>query len=255
MAGNFLQNVAKNASRAMQFTQENLGNAEKTELDAHLENLITRGEQTREWTQKILDGTEAVLQPNPKVRMEQYVYTQMDKNKRDIVTNEEELGQYMIDAGNQFGPGTAYGNTLIKTGQTMLRIGIAHKQYSNTAQNKFLQPLHNFLNGDVKAVAKEKRELELKRLDLDSAKNKVKKLKSGDKKETDPDVTKAEKELHAAQVEFDRQCEVTKILLEGVASSHAHHMRCMTEYVDSMKEYFDQCQQYTADLQKQLQSS
>lgn len=48
-----------------QFTEEKLGQAEKTELDAHLENLLTRAECTKHWTEKILKQTEVLLQPNP----------------------------------------------------------------------------------------------------------------------------------------------------------------------------------------------
>lgn len=49
----------------MQFTEEKFGQAEKTELDAHLENLLTRAECTKHWTEKILKQTEVLLQPNP----------------------------------------------------------------------------------------------------------------------------------------------------------------------------------------------
>ena len=41
--------------------------------------------------------------------MEQYVFDKMDKRNREILTNEEDLGQHMIDAGTDFGSGTAYG--------------------------------------------------------------------------------------------------------------------------------------------------
>ena len=51
-----------------QFTEEKLGQAEKTELDAHLENLITRADGTKNWTEKILRQTEVLLQPNPSKR-------------------------------------------------------------------------------------------------------------------------------------------------------------------------------------------
>ncbi len=48
-----------------QFTEEKFGQAEKTELDAHLDNLLTRAETTKHWTEKILKQTEVLLQPNP----------------------------------------------------------------------------------------------------------------------------------------------------------------------------------------------
>ncbi len=48
-----------------QFTEEKLGTSERTELDAHFENLAERSDATKLWTEKILSDTEAVLTPNP----------------------------------------------------------------------------------------------------------------------------------------------------------------------------------------------
>lgn len=47
------------------------------------------------------------------VRMEDFFYEKMDKKKRDRYTNAEQLGQVMIDSGNDYGPGTAYGEKFI----------------------------------------------------------------------------------------------------------------------------------------------
>lgn len=77
-AGTFL-------SRAVQFTEEKLGQAERTELDAHLETLLTRAESTKHWTEKIMKQTEVVLQPNPNVRMEDFLYEILDKKKSQHV--------------------------------------------------------------------------------------------------------------------------------------------------------------------------
>ena len=48
-----------------QLTEEKLGTSERTELDAHFENLAERSDTTKLWTEKILADTEAVLTPNP----------------------------------------------------------------------------------------------------------------------------------------------------------------------------------------------
>lgn len=41
--------------------------------------------------------------------MEESVFDKLDKKKRDRPTETEQLGQTMIDAANEFGPGTSYG--------------------------------------------------------------------------------------------------------------------------------------------------
>lgn len=54
--------------KPIQFTEEKLGQAEKTELDAHLENLLGKAECTKQWTEKVMKQTEVLLQPNPSKR-------------------------------------------------------------------------------------------------------------------------------------------------------------------------------------------
>uniref|UniRef100_A0A4W3HP85 Endophilin-B1 n=1 Tax=Callorhinchus milii TaxID=7868 RepID=A0A4W3HP85_CALMI len=233
------------------YLKEKFGQAEKTELDAHLENLLSKGEDTKQWTEKIMKQTEVLLQPNPNTRIEEYVYEKLDRKAPPRMNNHELLGQYMIDAGNDFGPGTAYGNSLIKCGETEKRIGVAERELVQTSAISFLTPLRNFLEGDYRTISKERRLLQIKRLDLDAAKARVKKAKVADARST---VSEAEGEMRFTQSEFDRQAEITRLLLEGISSTHAHHLRCLNDFVEAQMTYYAQCYQYMVDLQKQLGS-
>ncbi|XP_036868348.1 endophilin-B1 isoform X6 [Manis javanica] len=261
-AGTFL-------SRAVQFTEEKLGQAEKTELDAHLENLLSKAECTKIWTEKIMKQTEVLLQPNPNARIEEFVYEKLDRKAPSRINNPELLGQYMIDAGTEFGPGTAYGNALIKCGETQKRIGTADRELIQTSALNFLTPLRNFIEGDYKTIAKERKLLQNKRLDLDAAKTRLKKAKTAETRASQlnatrlegdnimiwaEEVTKSEQELRITQSEFDRQAEITRLLLEGISSTHAHHLRCLNDFVEAQMTYYAQCYQYMLDLQKQLGS-
>ncbi|XP_039928855.1 endophilin-B1 isoform X1 [Hirundo rustica] len=277
-AGTFL-------SRAVQFTEEKLGQAEKTELDAHLENLLSKAECTKLWTEKIMKQTEVLLQPNPNARIEEFVYEKLDRKAPSRMNNPELLGQYMIDAGNEFGPGTAYGNALIKCGETQKRIGAADRELIQTSAINFLTPLRNFIEGDYKTISKERKLLQNKRLDLDAAKTRLKKAKVAEARAAQlntsqpeennimvnvsymlnllhvkwlkiwaEEVTKSEQEVRITQSEFDRQAEITRLLLEGISSTHAHHLRCLNDFVEAQMTYYAQCYQYMLDLQKQLGS-
>ncbi|XP_041049852.1 endophilin-B2a isoform X2 [Carcharodon carcharias] len=262
-------------TRAVQFTEEKLGQAEKTELDAHFENLLSRADSTKNWTEKILRQTEVLLQPNPSARIEEFLYEKLDRKIPSRITNGELLGQYMIDAASEFGPGTPYGSTLIKVGEAQRRLGAADRDFIQSSMINFLTPLRNFLEGDWKTISKERRLLENRRLDLDACKARLKKAKAAEAKaaatpdfqETRPrnyvlsasasalwseEVTKAEQELRLAQTEFDRQAEVTRLLLEGISSTHTNHLRCLHEFVEAQSTYYAQCYQYTLDLQKLL---
>nr|XP_006119124.2 endophilin-B2 isoform X7 [Pelodiscus sinensis] len=244
-------------SRAVQFTEEKLGQAEKTELDAHFENLLARADTTKNWTEKILHQTEVLLQPNPSARVEEFLYEKLDRKVPSRVTNGELLAQYMMEAANDFGPGTPYGKTLLKVGETQKRLGGAERDFMHSASVSFLTPLRNFLEGDWRTITKERRILENRRLDLDACKARLKKAKAAEAKASlwSDEVEKAEHELRLAQTEFDRQAEVTRLLLEGISSTHVNHLRCLHEFVESQTTYYAQGYQFMLDLQKQLGSS
>ncbi|KAM9841553.1 endophilin-B2-like [Aulostomus maculatus] len=265
-------------TRAVQFTEEKLGQAEKTELDPHLENLIARADGTKTWTERILRQTEVLLQPNPSARLEEFIYDKLEKKLPSRTTNAELLGQYMLDAATDFGPGTPYGHTLITVGEYQKRLGGAEREFLQTSAVTFLTPLRNFLEGDWRTISKERRLLENRRLDLDICKARLKKAKQAEAKaaaapdfqETRPrnyvlsasasallseEVDKAEHELRVAQTEFDRQAEVTRLLLEGISSTHLNHQRCLQDFAEAQATYYTQCYHYMLDLQKELSRS
>ncbi|XP_030598138.1 endophilin-B2b isoform X4 [Archocentrus centrarchus] len=241
-------------TRAVQFTEEKLGQAEKTELDPHLENLISRADCTKNWTEKILKQTEILLQPNPSARIEEFIYDKLDKKLPSRTTNAELLGQYMLDAAKEFGAETPYGSTLITVGEYQRRLGGAEREFLQTSAATFLSPLRNFLEGDWRTISKERRLLENRRLDLDICKARLKKAKQAEAKAAllSEEVDKAEHELRVAQTEFDRQAEVTRLLLEGIGSTHLNHLRCLQDFAEAQATYYAQCHHYMQDLQREL---
>ncbi|KAI4888954.1 hypothetical protein NFI96_028470, partial [Prochilodus magdalenae] len=397
------------------YTEEKLGQAEKTELDAHFESLLARADCTKNWTEKIYRQTEVLLQPNPSARIEEFLYEKLDRKIPYRATNGEILGQYMLEAAKEFGPGTPYGSTLIQVGDCQRRLGGAEREFLQTSSISFLTPLRNFLEGDWRTITKERRLLENRRLDLDACKARLKKAKAAEAKaavsssvlllsapesalfslcstflwprltlcnplslfqtvqcegeavpdfqETRPrnyvlsasasavrdglgtptpvqsvsmlrakrreslefergmigvtpalmsivvlprlfsdcvvtlydvargllhynistidtcvylsgpvaitslsvlffsmfadqlwseEVEKAEQELRMAQTEFDRQAEVTRLLLEGISSTHVNHLRCLHEFVEAQATYYSQCHHFMQELQKDL---
>ncbi|KAF7199582.1 transcript variant X1 [Nothobranchius furzeri] len=270
-------------TRAVQYTEEKLGQAEKTELDAHLENLMSRADCTKNWTEKIYRQTEVLLQPNPNVsagaRIEEFLYEKFDMKAPSRVTNAELLGLYMEGAAQEFGAATPYGSTLLKVGECEKRLGAVEKEFIQTSAISLLTPLRNFLEGDWRTISKERRLLENLRLDLDACKARLKKAKLAEAKtavsvsvapdlnETRPrnyvlsasasalwteEVEKAEQDLRLAQTEFDRQAEVTRLLLEGISSTHINHLRCLHEFVEAQAAYYKHCHLHMQELQRDL---
>lgn len=54
-----------------------------------------------------------ILLYHPGLRAEEFVYQKLDKPKPPRLTESEALGQTMIEAGNDFGPGTNYGEVIL----------------------------------------------------------------------------------------------------------------------------------------------
>ncbi|XP_066949931.1 endophilin-B1 isoform X5 [Macrobrachium rosenbergii] len=253
-AGQFL-------TRAVQYTEEKLGNAEKTELDGHFESLSLQAESARTWTEKLVTGAESVLIPNPGNRVEDMLFEKIEKRRPNRLSNLEYLGLDMVQAGNDFGPGTAYGSALLKVGGAEQRLGLVEREYISNAFTGYVQPMRKFLDTEMKTITREKRLLETKRLDLDACKSRLRKARSQEgqtaqKDAVDPKVlvAQAEADLRKAQADYDRQAEITKLLLEGVRSSQAAHLRHLNELVEAQVQFYEQSYKIMTELQKEMAS-
>lgn len=233
-------------NRAKQYTEETFLKAEKTELDAHFENLLQRADKTEEHTKKLLACIESYLQPNPTIRMEDVFYEKLGKDTHQRQNNLEQLGQSMLDAGNEFGPTTPYGAALLKIAQTEAKLGAAEHEFLDATAAQTLMPIRRFLEGDMKTIQKERKVLHGRRLDLDAAKSKLRKAKTVESQAS------AEADLRVARAEFEKQIEVTTLLLEGIQTAHNHQLKCLRDFVEAQMSFYAQAHQHMADLQRDL---
>ncbi|XP_017959799.1 endophilin-B1 isoform X6 [Drosophila navojoa] len=233
-------------SRVVQLTEEKLGTTERTEYDIHFQNLAERADVTKSWTEKIVRDTESVLIPNPQNRVEDYIFEKIEKSKPKRLSNLEHLALDMIEAGGDFGQDLPYGQALIKVGQAEQKLGQCEHDFIATSGICFTQPLRKFLEGEMKTISKERGLLETKRLDLDACKNRVKKARSMLGQQS------AERDLRVAQAEFDRQAEITKLLLDGISTSQASHLRHLHAFVQTQVRYYKQCGDVMDQLQREL---
>ncbi|XP_023678020.1 endophilin-B1b isoform X3 [Paramormyrops kingsleyae] len=280
-----LQHRILQTQECRDFAEEKLGQAEKTELDVRLDNLLTKADTRRRWTERLIKQTEVVLQPNPGLRMEGLLYEMLEREAPRHTSNHEQLGECMIDAGHELGPGTAYGKVLIKCGEMEKQIGGTQRKLIQGVTVGFLTPLRNFIEWDSKTVLKEGRLLENRRLDLDAAKTRLKRAQIADAhharlnsapppreearaqfsymfsflhvkwmKMWTAEVVQAEAQLRKTQDDFDRQAEITRLLLEGISSTQENHLSCLKDFVEAQTAYYAQCHQYMVDIKKQLGS-
>ncbi|XP_039953746.1 endophilin-B1 isoform X2 [Bactrocera neohumeralis] len=243
---NLVKEAGSTLSRVVQLTEEKLGTTERTEYDNEFQNLAERADITKTWTEKIVRDTETVLIPNPQNRIEDFIFEKIEKTKPQRLSNLEHLALGMIEAGGDFGQDLPYGQALIKVGQAEQKLGQCERDFIASSGICFTQPLRKFLEGEMKTITKERGILETKRLDLDACKNRVKKARSMLGQQA------AERDLRVAQAEFDRQSEITKVLLEGISTSQASHLRHLHAFVETQVRYYKHCMDAMNNLQRDL---
>ncbi|XP_029316155.1 endophilin-B1-like [Cottoperca gobio] len=271
-------------NRAVQYTEESLGQADKTGLPPGLEERLVLTDATKTWTDQIISQTEVLLQPNSGARLEDRLYEQLDWSVPPRPCAHEVLGDQMTQAGLEMGSNTPYGSALLRNGEAQKQLGEAERKFVQSTNIHFLTPLRSFAEGEYRAMQVERKMLVNKRLDLDIAKTRLRKAHEADREgrnlnanplENDyvshvsymfsflrvkwlkmwaQEIAQAEMELRICQSLFDRQSEITGRVVEGISNTHINHMRSLTDFVEAQACYFDQCNQHAQELQKQLAS-
>ena len=62
----------------------------------------------------------------------------------------------------------------------------------------------------------------------------------------------AETELRIAQADYDKQVEITKLLMEGLSSIQTNHLSHLHDFVEAQVKYFAECHQCMQELEREL---
>lgn len=62
----------------------------------------------------------------------------------------------------------------------------------------------------------------------------------------------AETDLRFAQAEYDKQVEITKLLMEGLDSIQTNHLMYLKDFVEAQVKYYAECHQAMQDLSREL---
>lgn len=148
---------------------------------------------------------------------------------------------------------TVYGATLARVGLAEQQLGDSERELVTACAQTFLDPLTRFLEHEMKDITRERRSLAAKRLDLDAAKARLKKLKSSPGTKRDL-IEQAEREVTEAQVAFDRQTEDTRALLEEITPAQANHLQSLLKFVQAQADHYSRCHQVMQTLLSDLAS-
>ncbi|XP_061699717.1 endophilin-B1-like [Syngnathoides biaculeatus] len=270
-------------NRAVQYTGESLGQADKTDLDPDLEELLTQVDATKTWTDLIVSQTESMLQPSTAARLEERLYERLDWPPPARPRAQEVLGDQMVQAGLEMGTNSPYGASLLRCGEAQKQLGQAQTKFSQSANIHFLNPLRRFGECEYRTMQDERRMLLNKRLDLDVAKGRLKRAHEAERESRNlnanpmdddyfsshvsyafrfvrvrwmkmwaQEISQAEVELRISESLFLRQSEVARQLLGEIRNTHDKHVQSLVDFVDAQTCYYAQCKQQALELQKQL---
>uniref|UniRef100_A0A3B3X3J6 BAR domain-containing protein n=1 Tax=Poecilia mexicana TaxID=48701 RepID=A0A3B3X3J6_9TELE len=242
-------------NRAVQYTGESLGQADKTELDPGLEGLLAQADATKTWTDSIISQTEVLLQPSLGARLEDRLYEHLEWSAPPRPRAHELLGDQMTQTGLEIGSNTPYGTALIRCGEAQKQLGEAERKFAESTNIHFLTPLKSFTEGEYRAIQNERKMLVNKRLDLDVAKTRLRKAHEADREARIWAQEISQMELRICQSLFDHQSEITRRALEGISNTHINHMRSLADFVDGQASFFAQGNQHAQELQRQMSRS
>ncbi|KAL3111308.1 hypothetical protein niasHT_013350 [Heterodera trifolii] len=229
------------ASRARQKSAEIILSAEKTEIGAELEGLLTKTDKTEEHMKKLVHAIEVYLQPNPAVRA---LDPRKDKSGRQNTL--DGLGEAMKEAASKaVGAESTFGAILLKVSQTESKMAAGERQLIQSITTQTLASLRHLLENELRTVQKERSVLNKKRLDLDATKSRWKRA-SDDKKPA------VEAELRKAQDEFDTQLETISTALEAFQTAVDRQAEQLVQFVAAQIEYHSTSLKLLKDLKRDL---
>nr|XP_019965345.1 PREDICTED: endophilin-B1-like [Paralichthys olivaceus] len=269
----FASDAGQFINRAIQYTGETIGQADKTDLDPGLEELLLLADATKTCTDKIISQTEVLLQPSTGARLEDRLYEHLEWSAPPRPRALEVLGNEMSQAGLEIGSNNPYGTALLRCGEVQKQLSEAERKFVQSTNIHFLTPLRSFTEGEHRTIQDERRMLLNKRLDLDIAKSRLKKAHEADQQSRNLNANPLDDDYmsHVSYMFSFLRVKWLKVWAQQITQvSHVHlclhdpteiviniytnHMRSLTDFVEVQACYFDQCNQHAQELQKQLSS-
>lgn len=132
-------------NRMQQTVQEQLGDAQKTELDPETTRLLQKADDIKSGTEKILLAIEIYLQPDPAARL-------LPGLSMDGLNKAENVGQEMTQLGTKLGVSEGYGAAMLSAGDAFTNIGHHDRDYLKAANDSYLAPMRKFIQEDLKTL-------------------------------------------------------------------------------------------------------
>ncbi|KAL5483744.1 hypothetical protein EMCRGX_G020155 [Ephydatia muelleri] len=235
--------------RAKQYTLEKVGKAGTvTEFGSEFDTLSHHLDNIKRTTEKLLEHVEAVMHPYLGMRLENMlynkiedtVYHKLDKHRPTRSAPHEQLGTELNSVGSTVFTGSPIGSFMIQCSEVETKLGQADKQFQEKVQAEFITPLKAFLEVDIKAAVRERKVLNVRRVDLDVAKAAAAAKKpEGEKGERQQ--AAAEERLRNAQTLYDTQLAKVRDMLNTISEQHSNNLGHLPRLLAAQKAYYTEC--------------
>eukprot|EP00123_Amoebidium_parasiticum_P015064 comp22765_c0_seq1/m.35580 comp22765_c0_seq1/g.35580 ORF comp22765_c0_seq1/g.35580 comp22765_c0_seq1/m.35580 type:complete len:378 (-) comp22765_c0_seq1:306-1439(-) len=219
------ESSARLFTRAVQYTEENLGSAPKTELEGLSGRLQAAG-TLRQQTEKIARELESFLTPEKGFNLEKLVPVAALGKKPADTSDCHRLAATFRSAAEAHGTDTPLGRTLQVSADAEEDVGSEYVDFCANTLAEALRPLRTQLDTDIKVLTEQERRLSMLRLDLDAAKAATRRASTADTRAA------ADASLRQVQFDFDRQCEAVDCSLDALSDTpvrQAHAVRVLLQ--------------------------
>ncbi|KAF5327946.1 hypothetical protein D9758_016777 [Tetrapyrgos nigripes] len=150
----------------------------------------------------------------------------------------DSLGIVMITHGEEFGPQSNFGTSLVNYGRAHCKIATLQEAYAVTFRDTFLASIEKFQE-DIKEYEATKKKLESRRLAYDAAISKQEKVKSS-KKEKEKERLEAEDELELAKARYEETTEDLRAQIHAIQENEIDQLRELTAFLDLEMNFVEQ---------------
>lgn len=227
--GNSTMNSVRRAfTRTRQYTMEKLGKSEVTEYGPEYNRLSGKVDTIKLHSERIVLEVGHFLQPNPTIRMEEYLMKKMSPT-HGISIPQISLGESLTGYGKSHEGD--FGAYLINSGNAHKSVGESRRKFMEESNAYLITPLKAFLDVDIRTAIYERKKLGYMRLDLDAAKSDYRKCTKTDKLKQFEARMVSDEEVYSEQ--YQRTVDCYKRIIEV----HERHLDYFKKYIASYCKY------------------
>ncbi|CDS37286.1 SH3 domain GRB2 endophilin B2 [Echinococcus multilocularis] len=223
----FFESTITGLNRMTQMNDEVFGTSDKTEYDCETLQLFTYADITYKICANLKDQMEAMITPNAARRIAKRVGGGFSLLPSMHLQRSEKLAKIIAGCAAEL-PGTDLSVTLSHCVSAYLCLGQSEREFAMDVHSELLLVIKDFLTSYWPEVQKERRKLDLLRIDYDWARRK--KWKKVD-----------EKKVAMMKQDFDRQLYLTQLLLQQCKTTREKIASGLVSMATAQLQHFKRC--------------